>query len=132
MAVRGGGLLLLPIACTSLLNMLDCVEHANEPSAWAIEFSDRLHALRAQTRAHRGRLTPADFLVHAADLLLWEVKLRLDRLLYPSRAGAAAMALHARLGRESALGGLGRDALRMIAGHLVQEEGMVPKRLSFS
>jgi hypothetical protein len=104
-----------------VLYMLTEVEAASAPSASAFELSRRLHLLRSQTRAHSGRQTSLDFLLHAADLLLWELELPLDRLLFESRAGALTMALHGRLGREAAIGNMGPDAMQLILEKIRQQ-----------
>ena len=121
--------ILLPLACTSILTLLTSMEDANAPSARASELCTQVRALRARTHAHNRHVTRDDFMVHATDLLLWELELRLDGLLYESRAEAAAMALQARLGRESRLGGLDYNTMRMIAQYVEAPE-RVPKHAS--
>ncbi len=114
-------------ACNRIIDILKYVEDASEPGPWAFDISHRLRALRARTRAHGRQRTSLDFLIHAADLLLWEVEQPLDSLLYESRADALAMAFHRRLGERSALGSIGMDMGNWVLRQM--DERLAPKPL---
>ena len=121
----------LPAACRALLTMLRPIEDAHAASAWAFQLDGRLRALRARISEHRrgGRrlllLTRDDFMLEAIRMVLWEVEVQLDAILSPWRAAeAAAMALHPRLGHNSALAQLGPDNMELIARYVRGPSGV--------